>query len=134
MRNGRLLRGAGVLASLAIIVTACQTATPSATPGASAPPAASAPAASQPPQGDKFKGVNVNILTFNGPQVAEPLQRRAPDFERLTGAHVNVVAVGFQTIYDKALLDASTGTNAFDAYVFNPQWLGDFTGRATCST
>ena len=30
----------------------------------------------------KFKGVNVNILTFNGPQVAEPLQRRAPDWEQ----------------------------------------------------
>ena len=26
------------------------------------------------------------------------------------------------------MLDASTGTNTFDAYVFNPQWLGDFTG------
>ena len=76
----------------------------------------------------KFKGVNVNILTFNGPQVAEPLQRRAPDWESLTGGHVNVVAVGFQTIYDKALLDASTGTNAFDAYVFDPQWMGDFVG------
>ena len=37
-----------------------------------------------------FKGVNVNMLTFNGPQVAEPLQRRAPDFEALTGAHINV--------------------------------------------
>ena len=79
-------------------------------------------------QGTKFKGVNVNILTFNGPQVAEPLQRRAPAWEQLTGGHVNVVAVGFQTIYNKALLDASTGTNAFDAYVFDPQWLGDFAG------
>jgi len=76
--------------------------------------------------GTKFAGVNVNILTFNGPQVAEPLQRRAPDWAQLTGGHVNVVAVGFQTIYDKALLDASTGTNAFDAYVFDPQWMGDF--------
>jgi multiple sugar transport system substrate-binding protein len=36
------------------------------------------------------------------------------------------VAVGFQTIYDKALLDASTGTNSFDGYVFDPQWMGDF--------
>ncbi len=70
----------------------------------------------------------MNLLTFNGPQVAEPLQRRAPDFEALTGAHVNVVAVGFQTIYDKALLDASTKTNSFDAYVFDPQWMGDFVG------
>ena len=91
-----------------------------------APASAEATPAGSP--GTKFAGVNVKILTFNGPQVAEPLQRRAPDWEHLTGGHVNVVAVGFQTIYDKALLDASTGTNAFDAYVFNPQWLGDFTG------
>ena len=92
-------------------------------------PAASAepqPAAASP--GTKFTGISVNILTFNGPQVAEPLQRRAPDWEQLTGGHVNVVAVGFQTIYDKALLDASTGTNSFDGYVFDPQWLGDFVG------
>lgn len=75
-----------------------------------------------------FAGVNINVLTLNGPQVAEPLQRRAPDFEALTGAHVNVVAVGFQDIYDKALLDAAAGVNSFDAYVFDPQWMGDFVG------
>jgi multiple sugar transport system substrate-binding protein len=97
-------------------------ATPSSAPSASA---AATPAGSP---GTKFAGVNINILTFNGPQVAEPLQRRAPDWERLTGGHVNVVAVGFQTIYDKALLDASTGTNSFDGYVFDPQWMGDFVG------
>jgi multiple sugar transport system substrate-binding protein len=120
--------------SLILILSACNAQTPSTVP-VSAAPAASAPAASASAsaapaasQGTKFKGVNVNILTFNGPQVAEPLQRRAPDWEKLTGGHVNVVAVGFQTIYDKALLDASTGTNAFDAYVFDPQWMGDFSG------
>jgi multiple sugar transport system substrate-binding protein len=90
--------------------------------------ATASPGASVAPKGTTFKDINVNILTFNGPQVAEPLQRRAPDFEQLTGAHVNVVAVSFGTLYDKALLDASTKTNAFDAYVFDPQWLGDFTG------
>jgi multiple sugar transport system substrate-binding protein len=88
--------------------------------------AAAAPAAAQ---DDKpFTGLNVNLLTFNGPQVAEPLIRRAPDFEALTGAHINVIAVAFQDIYDKAFLDASLGVNSFDAYVFNPQWLGDFAG------
>jgi len=81
-----------------------------------------------PSSNDSFKDVNVNLLTFNGPQIAEPLQRRAPDWEAMTGGHINVIAVPFQTIYDKALLDASTGTNSFDAYVFNPQWMGDFVG------
>jgi multiple sugar transport system substrate-binding protein len=111
------------------VATACGTAaSPSpSTPAASAP--ASAPADGSPqPSGQSFAGVEVNLLTFNGPQIAEPLQRRAPDFEALTGAKINVVAVGFQEIYDKAILDLSTGTNSFDAFVFNPQWLGDFVG------
>jgi multiple sugar transport system substrate-binding protein len=123
-----------------LVLSACNSSaspspsTPAATvPAASTPPASvAAGSPSAPPvaasPGTKFAGANVNILTFNGPQVAEPLQRRAPDWAQLTGGHVNVVAVGFQTIYDKALLDASTGTNSFDAYVFDPQWMGDFVG------
>ena len=123
---------------LVVVIAGCNTATQSATPAATsaAPsvaaatpaPSTSAAATPAPSPGTKFAGVNINILTFNGPQVAEPLQRRAPDWEQLTGGHVNIVAVGFQTIYDKALLDASTGTNSFDGYVFDPQWMGDFVG------
>src|SRR5262245_55220176 len=120
-----------------LALTACQ---PQASPAPSSPaasasaeasaasPSASAEATPAGSPGTKFAGVSVNILTFNGPQIAEPLQRRAPDWEHLTGGHVNVVAVGFQTIYDKALLDASTKTNSFDGYVFDPQWMGDFVG------
>jgi multiple sugar transport system substrate-binding protein len=117
-----------------LVLTACQAqaspapSSPAATQAATSSPSGSASAepSAAASQGTKFKGISVNILTFNGPQVAEPLQRRAPDWEQLTGGHVNVVAVGFQTIYDKALLDASTKTNSFDGYVFDPQWLGDF--------
>ena len=117
--------------SAILIVSACNTAaspSPSASSPAASVPAASAPAASGSAAagGQQFAGVNVHLLTFNGPQIAEPLQRRAPDFKALTGATINVDAVGFQDIYDKALLDASTGTNSYDAYVFDPQWMGDF--------
>ena len=113
------------------IASACSGATPSSAPASrrrrSRPPrpAPSPQAASRRPG---LHGRRGRLLTFNGPQIAEPLQRRAPDFEALTGAKINVVAVGFQEIYDKAILDLSTGTNSFDAFVFNPQWLGDFTG------
>jgi multiple sugar transport system substrate-binding protein len=123
-------------AIMILVLTACQAqaspspSSPAASASAEASASASASAEATPAgsPGTKFKGISVNILTFNGPQVAEPLQRRAPDWEQLTGGHVNVVAVGFQTIYDKALLDASTKTNSFDGYVFDPQWLGDFVG------
>jgi multiple sugar transport system substrate-binding protein len=79
------------------------------------------------PGGDKeHEGVEVNVLTFTGPQIAEPLQRRGPDFEDLTGARVKVVTVPFSDLYDKILTDLATGTNSFDAFVFAPQWMGDY--------
>lgn len=31
-------------------------------------------------QGKPFEGVTINLLTFTGPQIAEPLQRHAPEF------------------------------------------------------
>jgi multiple sugar transport system substrate-binding protein len=76
--------------------------------------------------GKAHEGVSVNVLTFTGPQIAEPLQRRAPDFQRLTGAKINVVTVPFSDLYDKILTDMAARTNSYDAFVFDPQWMGDF--------
>ncbi len=73
-----------------------------------------------------YEGVEINILTFTGPQIAEPLQRRGPDFEALTGAKVNVVIVPFSDLYQKILTDMATETNSFDAWVFAPQWMVDY--------
>ena len=78
------------------------------------------------PEAKPYEGVEINVLTFTGPQIAEPLQRRGPDFEALTGAKVNVVIVPFSDLYQKILTDAATGTNAFDAWVFAPQWMVDY--------
>ncbi len=74
----------------------------------------------------KYAGVTVNVLTFTGPQIAEPLQRHAPEFAALTGAKINVVTVPFSDLYQKALTDLATGTNSYNAFVFDPQWMGDF--------
>src|SRR6266536_5101524 len=82
--------------------------------------------ATQAAGGKSHKGVKVTVLTFTGPQIAEPLQRRAPEFERLTGAKINVVTVPFSDLYDKILADFATGTNSYDAFVLDPQWMGDF--------
>ncbi len=73
-----------------------------------------------------FNGVTVNIVTFTGPQIAEPLQRHAPEFQKLTGAKINVITVPFSDLYNKILTDFSTGTNSYDAIVYDPQWMGDF--------
>lgn len=74
-----------------------------------------------------FEGVTVNMLTFTGPQIAEPLQRRAPEFEKLTGAKVNILTVPFSDLYQKLLTDWASGTNSVDAAVFAPQWMVDYT-------
>ncbi|MFM9841733.1 MAG: ABC transporter substrate-binding protein [Dongiaceae bacterium] len=74
----------------------------------------------------KYDGVTVNVVTFTGPQIAEPLQRRAPDFQKLTGAQVNVITVPFSDLYQKLLTDFATGTNSYDAAVFAPQWMVDY--------
>jgi multiple sugar transport system substrate-binding protein len=74
----------------------------------------------------KHQGVAVNVMTFTGPQIAEPLQRRAPQFRKLTGAAINVITVPFADLYTKLLTDFATGTNSVDAVVFAPQWMGDF--------
>jgi len=75
---------------------------------------------------NKFSGTTIRVVTFTGPQIAEPLQRRAPDFERLTGAKVQVITVPFSDLYQKVLTDFATKTNSFDAAVFDPQWMGDY--------
>jgi multiple sugar transport system substrate-binding protein len=71
-----------------------------------------------------FEGVTVNVVTFTGPQIAEPLQRRAPDFAELTGAKVQVITVPFSDLYNKLLTDFATGTNSYDATVLSriPLW------------
>ena len=77
-------------------------------------------------QDKPFEGVTVNVVTFTGPQIAEPLQRRAPDFNEMTGATVNVTTVPFSDLYTKLLTDWATGTNSIDAAVFAPQWMSDY--------
>ena len=130
----------GLLVALSLIVTACGGAT--ATPAPTSPPQVvevtrivqgtpqtvqvevTAPPPTEAPM--KYAGVTVNVLTFTGPQIAEPLQRRGPDFEKLTGAHINVNIVPFSDLYQKALTDFATGTNSYDIIVFDPQWMGDY--------
>ena len=52
-----------------------------------------------------FSGTTIRVVTFTGPQIAEPLQRRAPDFEKATGAKVQIITVPFSDLYQKVLTD-----------------------------
>ena len=56
-------------------------------------------------QDKPFAGVTVRILSFDGPAVTEPLLRRGPDFEALTGAHIEVTTVPFADLFNKIQTD-----------------------------
>src|SRR5258708_4005937 len=73
-----------------------------------------------------YDGIKATVLTFTGPQIAEPLQRRAPEFKKLTGADITIATVPNADLYNTILKDQSTGTNAYQGFVLYPQWLGDF--------
>jgi multiple sugar transport system substrate-binding protein len=73
----------------------------------------------------EFDGVTVNVITQTG-AIQEPLQRHAPEFEALTGAKINVIAVPFSDLYQKILTDWASGTNSVDVAVFAPQWMVDY--------
>lgn len=73
----------------------------------------------------EFDGVTINVMTQTG-AIQEPLQRRAPEFEKLTGAKVNIIAVPFSDLYQKVLTDWASGTNSVSAAVFAPQWMVDY--------
>ena len=79
-------------------------------------------------QAGEFDGVTVNLMTQTG-AIQEPLQRRAPDFEKMTGAKINIIAVPFSDLYQKVLTDWASGTNSVDAAVFAPQWMVDYVVR-----
>src|SRR5687768_12350626 len=84
---------------LPVLLAAC------AAPATDSPDDATEPAGEENPT-EAAGGVDeITILTFVGPQVAEPLQRRAPDFTAKTGIKVNVVTVPNSDLYQKALTD-----------------------------
>src|SRR5258706_13440970 len=129
-----LIKIMSVMIVFSVLIPACGGTAATQTPATQAP-ATQAPAATETPAtqvpatdatGKEFDGVTVNLLTFVGPQVAEPLQRRAPDFKVLTGATINVITVPNSDLYQKALTDMATGTKAYDAFLFAPSWIVDF--------
>jgi multiple sugar transport system substrate-binding protein len=78
------------------------------------------------PAAKPFAGQTINVLTFSGPQIKEPLTRRGQEFAAATGATVKVQDVPFGDLYQKILNDFSSGTNSYDVVVFAPQWSVDY--------
>jgi multiple sugar transport system substrate-binding protein len=103
-----------------------------ATPVPATPPPATAEASASPATsaGAKdFTGVTVNVVTFTGPPIAEPLQRHGAEWEKATGGKVNVTTAPFSDLFQKEATDLATGTNSFTLYTMSSSWLGSFAGQ-----
>jgi len=84
-----------VVVLLTLFVTSCSSTPPTKPPE---PTATAIPTEPDKP----FAGVEINILTMdeiNG-SISEPLLRRVPDFEALTGATINIDKIPFGELYD----------------------------------
>ena len=103
---------------LALVASACGTSTASSSPSqaatAAASPSASAsanasasassaasPSASGSAAAKDFSGVTVNVITFTGPPIAEPLQRHALEWQQMTGGKVNITTAPFSDLFQK---------------------------------
>ncbi len=71
----------------------------------------------------RYQGVTLNVLTLDTPVLGEPVVRHAREFERLSGARINVTRVPFAELYQETLLGLRQGK--YDALTFGSMWIAD---------
>jgi multiple sugar transport system substrate-binding protein len=85
------------------------------------------------PCGDNcpFKGQTVTVIVNaageKGP-ISGPFYEVREEFEKATGAKLNIVEVPFAEHFPKLLTDLTSGTGQYDASIAGAWWLGDLVG------
>jgi multiple sugar transport system substrate-binding protein len=72
----------------------------------------------------RFDGKKVTIALHSG-HFEIPWRARANRIKDLFGIDIEVVGIVVGDLFDKELIELSTGTGAFDLLMFNPAWYGD---------
>ena len=70
-----------------------------------------------------YAGVTLNVLTLATPVLGEPVVLHAKEFEKLTGAKINVTRVPFQNLYQETLLGLRQ--DKYDVLTFGSMWIAD---------
>ena len=73
-----------------------------------------------------YRGVTLNVLTLDTPVLGEPVVVHAAEFEKLTGAKLNVTRVPFAELYQETLLGLKH--NKYDVLTFGSMWIADVLG------
>ena len=127
-----LLRGAAAFAALPLLV-ACGQAAPPASKPAESKPAESKPAEAKPAQqapaaqAKPFAGKTLNVFMFDH-TYPRALKEMLSQFTDLTGIKVEMDTPGFPVYNQRADLELSTGSGAFDVmtmtFIFSGKWIG----------
>ena len=70
-----------------------------------------------------YRGITLEVLTLDTPVLGEPVTLHATEFEKLTGAKVNVKRVPFPELYQETLLGLRQ--DKYDALTFGSMWVAD---------
>ena len=70
-----------------------------------------------------YHGVTLKVLTLSTPVLGEPVVLHAREFERLTGAKIEVTRVPFTDFYQETLLGLRQ--HKYDALTFGSMWIAD---------
>jgi multiple sugar transport system substrate-binding protein len=94
-------------------------------PGALTPPVVAQPCQ---PGSCPFQGQTVTVIVNaageKGP-ISGPLYEIREEFEKATGAKLNIVEVPFAEHFPKLMTDLTTGTGQYDVSIAGAWWLGD---------
>lgn len=71
----------------------------------------------------KYSDVILNVLTMAPPVLGDPVALHAQEFEKLTGAKVNVTRVSFPELYQETLFGLKQ--DKYDVLTFGSMWIAD---------
>jgi len=70
-----------------------------------------------------YRGVTLNVLTLEKPVLGEPTELHARQFEKLTGAKINITFVPFDKFYQELILGLKK--RKFDVVFYGSMWIAD---------
>lgn len=119
-----VVAGCGTSATATAVPAATQAVAPTAASAATqavAPTVASA--ATQPLWVKRFDGQTLTIAACGG--VEDGVRELAPEFEKATGAKIELVVVPYDDCHQKYKIALAAGDSGYDAMILTDQWLGD---------
>lgn len=71
----------------------------------------------------KYHGVTLNVVSLEKPVLGEPVELHAREFEKLTGAKINITFVPFNKLYQEVL--NGLRLNKYDVLFYGSMWIAD---------